>query len=178
MSKLEETNSMIDYITKLKEAGLNVDNTVMLADIAKSLAMIADTFYKAESEVLRKIKEKIVEIRDNNKYENKDVTFVCRFLANYMDVLEKQMSGSENMNGWIPISERLPEKNMECLVTVGKFNITEIATYSDLMGIIDHRIFYKGEVGYHNFKDITKYVKAWMPLPKPYETQESEDKYE
>lgn len=50
MSKLEETNMLIDYITKLKESNLNVDNTVMLVDIAKSLAMIADKLYKAESE--------------------------------------------------------------------------------------------------------------------------------
>ena len=42
MSKLEETSSMIDYITELKEAGHNVDNTIMLADIALSLAIIAD----------------------------------------------------------------------------------------------------------------------------------------
>ena len=42
MNKLEETNLLIDYITKLKEKGFNIDNTIMLADIAKSLAMIAD----------------------------------------------------------------------------------------------------------------------------------------
>ena len=42
MGKLKETNMVIDYITKLKESGLNVDNAIMLADIAKSLAMIAD----------------------------------------------------------------------------------------------------------------------------------------
>lgn len=51
MSKLEETNLLIDYITKLKETGLNVDNTVMLADIAKSLAMIADKLCGEESGV-------------------------------------------------------------------------------------------------------------------------------
>lgn len=51
MSKLEETNLLIDYITTLKETGLNIDNTVMLADIAKSLAMIADKLCGAESEV-------------------------------------------------------------------------------------------------------------------------------
>lgn len=51
MSKVEETNFMIDYITKLKESGLNVDNTIMLADIAKSLAMIADKLCEAEVEV-------------------------------------------------------------------------------------------------------------------------------
>lgn len=51
MSKTEETNLLIDYITKLKELGLNVNNTIMLADIAKSLAMIADKLCEAESEV-------------------------------------------------------------------------------------------------------------------------------
>lgn len=69
---------------------------------------------------------------------------------------------------WIPVSERLPEKNMRCLVAVGRFNFTEIATYSDLMEIIDHKIFYQGDVGNDSFKNITQYVKAWMPLPKAY----------
>ena len=50
MSKLKETNKLIDYITRLKESGLDIDNTVMLADIAKSLAMIADKLCGAESE--------------------------------------------------------------------------------------------------------------------------------
>jgi len=50
MSKLEETNLLIDCIGKLKESGLGVDDTVMLADIAKSLAMIADKLCGAESE--------------------------------------------------------------------------------------------------------------------------------
>lgn len=50
MSKIEETNLLIDYITKLKESGLNVNNTIMLADIAKSLAMIADKLCGTESE--------------------------------------------------------------------------------------------------------------------------------
>lgn len=50
MSKLEETNSLIDFITKMKESRfIDVDN-VVLADIAKSLAMIADKLCGAESE--------------------------------------------------------------------------------------------------------------------------------
>jgi len=78
---------------------------------------------------------------------------------------------------WIPVSERLPEKNTPCLVSVGKLLLTQIAIYSDLMGTIDHRIFYQGDYGHENFVDITEYVKAWMPLPEPYEPQESEDEY-
>ena len=75
---------------------------------------------------------------------------------------------------WIPVSERLPEKNMRCLVAIGRYNFTQIAMYSDLMGIIDHQIFYQGYVGHDSFKNITQHVKAWMPLPKPYELQEEE----
>ena len=48
--KLEETNIMIYYITKLKGAGLTVDNSIILADIAKSLAMIADKLCGTERE--------------------------------------------------------------------------------------------------------------------------------
>ena len=77
---------------------------------------------------------------------------------------------------WIPVSEseKLPKRNMACLVAVGKFNLTQMAMYSDLMGTIDHRIFYQGDYGDENFKDITQYVKAWMPLPEPYK-EESEE---
>ena len=50
MSKLEETSLLIDIITKAKEAKFDVDNTVVLLDIAKSLAMIADKLCGTESE--------------------------------------------------------------------------------------------------------------------------------
>lgn len=50
MSKLAETNLLIDYITKIEESGIKIDNTVLLADIAKSLAMIADKLCGEKSE--------------------------------------------------------------------------------------------------------------------------------
>lgn len=75
---------------------------------------------------------------------------------------------------WIPVSERLPDKSMPCLVAVGKFNLTQIAVYSDLMATIDHKIFYQGDYGKNNFQNITEYVNAWMPLPKSYRGGEEE----
>jgi len=42
MSKLEETKKMIDYITNLAQAGINTGAIPILADIAVSLAIIAD----------------------------------------------------------------------------------------------------------------------------------------
>ena len=51
MSKLDETNRLIDVITEIKEKGIyEIDNTVFLADIAKSLAMIADKICEVEHE--------------------------------------------------------------------------------------------------------------------------------
>lgn len=77
--------------------------------------------------------------------------------------------GKKNNIEWIPVTERLPEKNMPCLLTVGKFHLIQIGTYSDLMGTINHKIFWRGEYGENSFENITEYVIAWMPLPKPYE---------
>lgn len=77
-------------------------------------------------------------------------------------------------NKWTPVREGLPKKNMPCLVSVGGFHITQIAMYSDLMGTINHKIFYRGDYGHEDFMNITRYVEAWMPLPKPYEPQERE----
>lgn len=51
MSKLDETNKLIDYITGISEKGTcKIDNTVFLADIAKSLAMIADKICEVDHE--------------------------------------------------------------------------------------------------------------------------------
>ena len=55
MNKLKETNLLIDYIADDLKKNPNPNtakaaNVILLADIAKSLAMIADKLYKAESE--------------------------------------------------------------------------------------------------------------------------------
>ena len=91
-----------------------------------------------------------------------------------MDYIEN-MSGD---NGWIPVSERLPEDERECLVTLEKiYGTPEIS-----MGIANYLKF--GNDGYWNEKKYgylewgkysdghggTKMYKviAWMPLPEPY----------
>ena len=96
-------------------------------------------------------------------------------LYEIQDMIESAPSIKPQEPKWIPISERLPEKDMFCLVSVGLFHITKMAIYSDLMKTIDHKIFYTGDYGHANFADITEYVEAWMPLPAPYKA-EREDK--
>lgn len=50
------------------------------------------------NEQWKQLKETIIEIRDNNKFDHEDVSSICQFLVNYMNTLEEQMSDSENPN--------------------------------------------------------------------------------
>ena len=66
---------------------------------------------------------------------------------------------------WIPVSERLPEKNVEVLATTkwGEITIAEKFCNGDW--------FIREGASNANVDDIL----AWMPLPEPYKA-ESEDK--
>ena len=69
---------------------------------------------------------------------------------------------------WIPVSERLPEDAQEVL-------------YSTKTGRVFHGEYYddKTDRKWFSYKDdifsFNNVVTAWMPLPKPYEPQESEE---
>lgn len=57
-------------------------------------------------------------------------------------------------SAWIPVAERLPEVNSECIISLNKF--IELATFT---GEDFHAEWCDYEIAD---------VKAWMPMPEPY----------
>lgn len=95
-----------------------------------------------------------------------------------VNTLLNDLEQDEKENGWIPVSERVPEDEKEYLVTLEKV----YGTPEKLYGIANYLKF--GDAGYWNEKKYgylewdkysdghggTKMYKviAWMPLPEPY----------
>jgi Protein of unknown function (DUF551). len=83
---------------------------------------------------------------------------------------------------WIPVSERLPEKNGECLVTVSFHFCGEIVfkcSFATDLHKVDEYEFPEHKCGFYGIdSEWGSYeindVIAWMPLPEPYK-EESEE---
>ena len=149
------------------------------------------------TEQWQELKETIIEMRDNDGTLTQQKT--CKFLANYMEVLEKQMqepcedcisrqkaldcfeqtntrqgakyaietlpSVTPQQTRWIPVSERLPERSGDYLVTT-KWK----GSYSGDVYIETNMAVYKKKQEEWDCVDVI----AWMPLPEPYKAESEE----
>ena len=128
------------------------------------------------------IKDRLKQYKDKYSDCYKYAGVHVKVIQDMIEQLLADLEQDEKENGWIPVSERLPEDEKEYLVTLEKV----YGTPEKLYGIANYLKF--GDAGYCNEKKYgylewdkysdghggTKMYKviAWMPLPEPYKEDE------
>lgn len=119
-----------------------------------------------ELEILKQ--QRIATVALHNSYES-DHTAMIEFniLKDITDWIGKV--SEEYNNGWIPVSERLPESNKPVLCWVKSTTIASGETY--IIGSCDNGYWFLQtyEIGTNSFPVKDYKVVAWQPLPEPYQ---------
>lgn len=110
---------------------------------------------------MRHIKDRLKQYKDKYSDCYKYAGVHVKVIQDMIEQLQDDLKQDEKENGWIPVSERLPEKNKDVITTV---------KYSGFMGMYGRWLktaFIDG-YGEWNGECIGGEVIAWMPLPEPY----------
>lgn len=111
------------------------------------------------TEQWQELKETIIELRDSDGTGTQQE--VCKFLANYMNILEKQIQKPSKQNSeWISVDDKLPEEGANVLVCNNSGEMRII--YGWYYG--EENQYWTWDIIDDNFGSVV----VWMPLPKPY----------
>ena len=113
---------------------------------------------------LEKILEEIdetIERYGTNPYIDVKVTDLCYGLNIAKDIIRRHMN-----DGWIPVEERLPEKEYYTALCLTDKNHYCVAVYNGEYG------FRTGDI------DVEGAIIAWRPLPEPYRSEPLETRKE
>lgn len=125
-------------------------------------------------EAFEKIIEKLLEKRDEaeKNMELSDVLSDANAYGGMFEGFDKaieivKQEAEQYNNGWIPVSERLPNEAYGCLVTVMD---CEPSTQAEFENILPYFVGYDGETWNDaDGEEIPFEVVAWQPLPDTYQ---------
>lgn len=115
--------------------------------------------------VFEKILERFKKLKGSDSLAN-------MFISDVIKVIEEVKK--EYNNGWVPCSERLPERNKDVLCWVKSKTISGTETY--ILGSCDNGFWFLKtyEIDRESFPVKDYEVIAWRPLPEPYKESEKE----
>ena len=107
------------------------------------------------------IKYRLIQLKNEVENTGNGAYFSKNNISKIVELLLADLEQDEKENGWIPVSERLPEKNKDVITTV---------KYSGFMGMYGRwlKTAFIDDYGEWNGECIGGEVIAWMPLPEPY----------
>lgn len=116
------------------------------------------------NKAFEKILDRLEEWKEQSNYDEDDY-YLGKYTAFNQAIDIVQEVAEEYNGGWIPCSERLPENDSICIVTVEYPNNETVVDYGwfDRIGICWY-------VGMQEFR--TSNIIAWQPLPEPYKESE------
>lgn len=121
---------------------------------------------KAFKKILERLEEHF------NCTNNRDMRLAYHHAMKVVQEVAEEFATDTNVgtNGWIPVSERLPEEPFGCLVTV---IACEPVTQDEFENILPYHVGYDG-YGWVDAdgEEIPFEVIAWKPLPEPYKESE------
>lgn len=128
---------------------------------------------------MNKAFEKILERLEENTIQNKDsISFFKECGIKFVSACKAkeivQEVAEEYNNGWIPCSERLPERNKDVLCWVKSKTISGTETY--IIGSCDNGFWFLKtyEIDRESFPVKDYEVIAWKQLPEPYKESEKD----
>ena len=107
------------------------------------------------------IKDRLIQLKNEVENTGNGAYFSKNNISKIVELLFTDLEQDEKENGWIPVSERLPEKHKDVIATV---------KYSGFCGMYGKwlKTASINDYGEWNGECIGGEVIAWMYLPKPY----------
>lgn len=133
----------------------------MITTLEETIARVKDVaeMNSREAEEIRRISESVTP--SNKQY--RVIIERCRESAEEYEQVAawlEELKERREADRWIPVSERLPDKEGDYLVDRKE---RRLSIQHFFFGIADHRPYWSGECK----------VYAWRPLPKHYESEDS-----
>ena len=110
------------------------------------------------------IKERLMQYADKYSDCYKYAGVYVKVIQDMIEQLQEDLELDEKENGWIPVSERLPEESDYYMACIYNEISNKYYCRSERFSINNN---YYGELVWIDLKSYEKVI-AWMPLPEPY----------
>ena len=101
------------------------------------------------------IKDRLIQLKNEVENTGNGAYFSKNNISKIVELLLTDLEQDEKENGWIPVSERLPEDGTNVIASFSSGTVTELR-------YVANGIFH----GIYEYS--TKVIVAWRPLPEPY----------